>query len=87
MFVECSRNFQTAFAIIGRQLRPHEHLHCLPDGRFDRLQCLAGSCLCVDDQDGKSDSVKPILVNASLISRDTLTCCKFALIKLDGDLT
>lgn len=73
----CSRAYYDAVDIIGRDLHPHEHFRCTPDGSYDRLQCINEQCLCVDNVDGAPTFPEDDLVDLKDIDKKVLSCCKF----------
>ncbi|KAJ8968196.1 hypothetical protein NQ317_006798 [Molorchus minor] len=73
-FPKCSRDYEEAKEIIGKDLVPSQHFRCDSNGDYDAVQCIGEQCLCVDTSDGAPTYPGDALVNLTLISNETLKC-------------
>lgn len=74
---ECSRAYHTASELLGIDLEPEQHFHCLSNGDYDELQCIGNNCYCIDAYDGNPSSSSMTAVNVSYISANSIDCCKY----------
>uniref|UniRef100_A0A6P7H4E1 Thyroglobulin-like isoform X1 n=2 Tax=Diabrotica virgifera virgifera TaxID=50390 RepID=A0A6P7H4E1_DIAVI len=73
---KCSRDYEEAVVIIGRELNPGEIFKCSPNGDYYPVQCMDEKCFCVDTYDGVPTYPDAKEVNITDISKDTLKCYK-----------
>ncbi|CAH1117319.1 unnamed protein product [Phaedon cochleariae] len=76
MQCKCSRDYQQAKQLFGRELNPSEHFRCSSKGDYDTIQCMREQCLCTDATDGAPTYPNDPMVNIRNISNQTLGCYK-----------
>nr|ACP18834.1 unknown [Chrysomela tremula] len=76
MQCKCSRDYQQAKELIGRDLNPREHFRCNSKGDYDTIQCIGEQCLCTDALDGAPTYPNNPMVNIRNITNHTLECYK-----------
>ncbi|CAH1110393.1 unnamed protein product [Psylliodes chrysocephalus] len=73
---KCSRDYEDATVVIGRELNPVEHFRCAANGDYENVQCINDQCFCVDAYDGVPTYPDEPTVNITEISNTTLKCYK-----------
>ena len=68
---ECSRDYEVAKQL--RALDTAAFFHCLPNGNYDKVQCIAQACFCINpaDQSLASGNKEPIT------NVEDLPCCNY----------
>lgn len=73
LFIACSRVVDTANKLLTKD--SFGGPRCLPDGSFDKLQCVGNRCFCVFAQTGLLSS--STMIDFHTQSLALLPCCKF----------
>ena len=69
--LECSREYEVAKQL--KALDAAAFFHCLPNGNYDKLQCIAQACFCINPADQSLASNKEPITNV-----EDLPCCKYS---------